>query len=226
MTTQSIYRRLWERNRRLRWPLGPTQHREDFPWCQERAAWIDSDWRKLVISDEFQFNLSPDNKRTSMWKWPRQWHELALTVKLHTAYQRGVMEWGAISVDTRTALVILHDTLNAQRYVGVIVRSVLLLFLSQHPGLIFQHDNARPQKTFLPVDCFLAFPTLPSPTRTPDLYSIEPDWSLMGWTAIDLDHQLESVRNPIPLTTIRSLCAQMARSIIAFNRAKGGTTPL
>ncbi|GFX08666.1 transposable element Tc1 transposase [Trichonephila clavipes] len=49
----------------------------------------------------------------------------------------GVMVWGVISFESRTSLVVIRGTRTAQRLVDDILRTVLLLFLLQYPGLIF-----------------------------------------------------------------------------------------
>ncbi|PRD22822.1 UNVERIFIED_CONTAM: hypothetical protein NCL1_48092 [Trichonephila clavipes] len=52
-----------------------------------------------------------------------------------------IMIWGAFPFDCRTTLVVIRDTITAQRYVDDILRTALLPFLLSYPGLIFQQDN-------------------------------------------------------------------------------------
>ena len=57
-----------------------------------------------------------------------------------------VMMWAGISSRYRTPLVVLNETLTAQRYIDQILRPYLLPFLQDHPDVtIFQQDNACPQ---------------------------------------------------------------------------------
>ncbi|GFX77765.1 uncharacterized protein TNCV_1106821 [Trichonephila clavipes] len=67
----------------------------------------------------------------------------AFTITHHTCAQPGVMVWVAIFFYSRTPLVVIRGLLTAHRYVDDILRTVLLPFLFQYPGLIFQQDNAR-----------------------------------------------------------------------------------
>ncbi|GFU63347.1 transposable element Tc1 transposase [Trichonephila clavipes] len=90
------------------------------------------------------------------------------------------MVWGAISFDSRTPLVVIRSTLTEQRYVDDILRTVLLLFLLQYHGLIFQHDIARSRTARTAMNCLTASQTLPWPTRSPNLSSIEHVWGMMG----------------------------------------------
>ncbi|UYV83088.1 hypothetical protein LAZ67_22002161 [Cordylochernes scorpioides] len=126
-----------------------------------------------VFSDESRFLLCPYDHIKRVWRRPGQCVDPCLTFKHHTGPQLGVMVWDAISFDSRTPLVVIPDTLTAQRYVDDILRSVLLPFLSHHPGLTFQQDNARPHKARVTMDCLQSRRTLPWPARSPDLSLIE-----------------------------------------------------
>ncbi|UYV83087.1 hypothetical protein LAZ67_22002158 [Cordylochernes scorpioides] len=97
-----------------------------------------ADWGRVVFSDESRFLLCPYDYIKRVWRCPGQRVDPGLTVEHHTGPQLGVMVWGAISFDSRTPLVVIPDTLTAQRYVDDILRPVLLPFLSHHPGLTFQ----------------------------------------------------------------------------------------
>ncbi|GFW28762.1 transposable element Tcb1 transposase [Trichonephila clavipes] len=80
---------------------------------------------------------------------------------------------GAISFDSRTPLVVIRGTLTAQRYVDNILRTVLLPFLLQYSGLIFQQGNVRPHTTHVTMSCLTACQTLCWPSRSPDLSPTE-----------------------------------------------------
>ncbi|UYV71393.1 hypothetical protein LAZ67_8002959 [Cordylochernes scorpioides] len=80
------------------------------------------------------------------------------------------MVWGAISFDSRTPLVVIPGTLTAQRYVDDILRPVLLPFLSHHPGLTFQQDNARPHTARVTMDLASILPNS-SVASSPGLFS-------------------------------------------------------
>ncbi|UYV63904.1 hypothetical protein LAZ67_2005924 [Cordylochernes scorpioides] len=149
VSKMTINRRLRERNlRALRplrcLPLKPVHRQVRLQWCRERLTWNCADWGRIVFSDESRFLLCPNDRRKRVWRRPGQREDPGLTVEHHTGPQQGVMVWGAISFDSRSPLVVIPGTLTAQRYVYDILRPVLLPFLSHHPGLTFQQDNARP----------------------------------------------------------------------------------
>ena len=53
------------------------------------------------------------------------------------------MVWGGIMGGRKTELIVIRGNLNAQRYIDVVLRPVVVPFLQQHPGILM-HDNARP----------------------------------------------------------------------------------
>ncbi|UYV83554.1 hypothetical protein LAZ67_23001451, partial [Cordylochernes scorpioides] len=146
-------------------PLTPVHRQVRLQWCRERSTWNCADWGRIVFSDGTRFLLCPDDRRKRVWRRPGQRVDPGLTVEHHTGPQQGVMVWGAISFDSRTPLVVIPGTLTTQRYVDDILRPVLLPFLSHHPGLTFQQDNARPHTARVTMDCLQSCRTLPWPAR-------------------------------------------------------------
>ncbi|GFV30730.1 transposable element Tc1 transposase [Trichonephila clavipes] len=65
-------------------------------------------------------------------------------------------------------------------YVDDILKTVLLPFLLQFHGLIFQQDNARPHTTRVAMNYLTAYQTLLWLARSPDPSPIENVWDMMG----------------------------------------------
>ncbi|GFU96050.1 HTH_Tnp_Tc3_2 domain-containing protein [Trichonephila clavipes] len=86
-------------------------------FCQPRATWSVTDWRRVIFSDESRFSLIDDDHRTRVWRRTGQRSDPAFIVERHTAISQGVTVWGATSWDTRSSLVVLQGTLTARRYV-------------------------------------------------------------------------------------------------------------
>ncbi|GFX67958.1 transposable element Tc1 transposase [Trichonephila clavipes] len=76
--------------------------------------------------------------------------------------------------DNRNTLVVSRGTLTAHRYVDAILRTVLLPFLLQNPGLIFQQDNARLHTVRVAMNCRTYCQILPWRAKSPDLSPIQP----------------------------------------------------
>ncbi|UYV72229.1 hypothetical protein LAZ67_9002258 [Cordylochernes scorpioides] len=230
VSKMTINRRLRERNLRARrplrcLPLTPVHRQVRLQWCRERSTWNCAYWGRIVFSDESRFLLCPDDRRKRVWRRPGQRVDPGLTVEHHTGPQQGVMVWGAISFDSRTLLVVIPGTLTAQRYVDDIIRPVLLPFLSHHPRLTFQQDNARPQTARVTMDCLQSCRTLPWPARSPDLSPIEHIRDVMGrrlQPSRKVDYsarQLETIWQEIPQHTIRNLYQSMTRRVAACIQA-------
>ncbi|GFS60290.1 transposable element Tc1 transposase [Trichonephila clavipes] len=76
--------------------------------------------------------------------------------------------------------VIIRGTLTAHRYVDGILRIVLLPFLLQYPGLIFQQNNAKSHTTRVAMNCLTTYQILSWPAKSPDPSPIEHVWNKMG----------------------------------------------
>ncbi|GFS65937.1 HTH_Tnp_Tc3_2 domain-containing protein [Trichonephila clavipes] len=163
---ETIRRRLTEvglRSRRplRRLPLTPHHRQCRLDFCQPRATWSVTDWRRVIFSDESRFSLSADDHRTRVWRRTGQRSDPAFIVERHTAISQGVTVWGAISWDTRSSLVVLQGTLTARRYVDNILTPIVLPMLSSRPGAIYQQDNAHPHTARLSQQCLQGYDVLP-----------------------------------------------------------------
>ncbi|GFV96685.1 transposable element Tc1 transposase [Trichonephila clavipes] len=67
--------------------------------------------KEAVFSDEFRFQLCPDDNRRRVWRSPGQRADPAFTIEHHTGPKPGVMVWGAISFDNRTPFVVIRGNL-------------------------------------------------------------------------------------------------------------------
>ncbi|GFV23106.1 hypothetical protein TNCV_1234081 [Trichonephila clavipes] len=63
---------------------------------------------------------------------------------------------------------VIRGTLTAQWYADDILRTVLLPFLLQYPGLIFQQDNAKPYEAGVAMNYVIVVKHFPG---QPDLFN-------------------------------------------------------
>ncbi|GFY00315.1 transposable element Tcb2 transposase [Trichonephila clavipes] len=199
-------------------------------FCQPRATWSVTDWRRVIFSDESRFSLSADDHRTRVWRRTGQRSDPAFIVERHTAISQSVTVWGAISWDTRSSLVVLQGTLTACRYVDDILTPIVLPMLSSRPGAIYQQDNARPHTARLSQQCLQGYDILPWPARSPDLSPIEHVWDALGRQLQpfrdtgELTTQMQRLWQDLPQGVISDLIESMPRRISACTAARGGFT--
>ncbi|GFX79734.1 transposable element Tc1 transposase [Trichonephila clavipes] len=108
------------------------------------------------VSDESHFRLCPHDYQRCVWRRSGQRADPAFTIARNMPSTRNC-GLGAISFDTQTPLVVMSGALTAHRNVDDILRTVLLPFLLQYPGLIFQQDNAKPYTTRVAMNCLTAY---------------------------------------------------------------------
>ena len=110
---------------------------------------------------------------------------------------------------SQSPLVVIFDTLTAQRYIDDILPPVVLPFYFEHPGLNFQHDNVRLYTTRVCMNCLQVCSMRSWPNRSLDLSPIEHIWDVMRrWlqpfrNIDDLVQQLETIWHEILKDTIQ-----------------------
>ncbi|GFV32257.1 transposable element Tcb1 transposase [Trichonephila clavipes] len=104
----------------------------------------------------------------------------AIQAQRHTTPTVGVMVWGAIVYNKRSPLVLIRGTMTVQWYVPDILQPYVLPLMQRLPGAIFQQDNAQPHTERVSQDCLHTVITLPWPTLSLDMSSIEHIWEHLG----------------------------------------------
>ncbi|GFX45362.1 transposable element Tcb2 transposase [Trichonephila clavipes] len=142
-------------------PLTPTYRRLRLKWSRVRRNWTAADWNQVVISDESRFNLSNDGNRDRVLRPRGERLNPAFALQRHTTTTAGVMAWGAITYNTRSALVLNCGTMTSQQYVHNILQPHALSLMQRLQGAIFHQDNTRPHTVRVSQDYLCTVTTLP-----------------------------------------------------------------
>ncbi|GFX65579.1 transposable element Tcb2 transposase [Trichonephila clavipes] len=97
--------------------------------------WNVTDWQKDVFSDESRFVLETDDNRVRVWRRPGERYNSSYTILRHTAHIAGVMVWRPKAYDSRSTLIVMHETLTGPRYVNDIFRPQTLTWPACSPDL-------------------------------------------------------------------------------------------
>ncbi|GFU20058.1 transposable element Tcb2 transposase [Trichonephila clavipes] len=211
-------------------PLTPEHLQLRLQWCQARSMWNETEWQKVVFSDESRFVLGTDDNRVRVWRRPGERYNSPHTVLRHTARTAGVMVWGAIAYDRRSTLILMRGFLTGQRYVDDILRPHVGPFLNGIPGAIFQQDNARQHTANVAQDFQRHFQTPPWPARSPDLSPVEHVWDPLKWQmpschfVHDLELAVQDLWSHLPQYNIRCLINSIPDRVAACIAARGGPT--
>ncbi|GFV28661.1 transposable element Tcb2 transposase [Trichonephila clavipes] len=233
VSSQTIRRLLAEGHLRLRrslrvLPLTPTHQRLRLEWCQARGNWTAAEWNQVVLCDKSRFNLSSDDNSVHVWRPRGERLNLVFALQRPTA---GVIVRGAIAHNTRSPLVLIRDTMTAQRYMHDILQIHVLPIMQRLPGAVFQQNNYRPHTALRHSrDCLRTVTTLPWPGRSPDLSPIEHIWDHLGQRVghppnlNELEARLQQIWNQMSQDIIQNLYASMPDRIASCIRARGGST--
>ena len=103
-----------------------------------------------------------------------------------------LMVWGRVHYAGKTNLIVIRQTLNAQRYCDDILRSVLVPFMHRNNRFVFQEDTHRWSIHELLQANNVS--TLPWPSRSPDLAPIEHVWDMLNRRIRENHHPFNSLQ--------------------------------
>jgi hypothetical protein len=116
-------------------------------WCQRQQE-QETDWERVVFSDESWFELGVDRQ----WVWRHVNERTPDVCAVRTTHPPKVMIWGAIGYDFKSSLHIVQGRINGDYYLhnilcGTFLAEAVRPYGFQQDGRaawVLQQDNARP----------------------------------------------------------------------------------
>ncbi|GFW65067.1 transposable element Tcb1 transposase [Trichonephila clavipes] len=103
-------------------PLTPAHRRRRSLWCREHRNWRDSEWGRVLYTDESRFSLSSNSHRILIWRERGSRNHPSNIIERDRYGGRGVLVWGGIMLSSRTDLHIFDaGSVNGTRYCNEIL---------------------------------------------------------------------------------------------------------
>ncbi|GFT48062.1 transposable element Tcb2 transposase [Trichonephila clavipes] len=165
-------------------PLTPAHRRRGSLWCREHRNWRDTEWERVLFTDESRFSLSSDSHRILIWRKRGSRNHPSNIIERDRYGGRGVLVWEGIMLGSRTDLHIFDaGSVNGTRYCNEILLPYVRLFRGAM-GLqfLFMDDNAPCHRT-VAAEQLLESEDIERrdwTARSPDLNPIKHVWDFLG----------------------------------------------
>ena len=199
-------------------------------WASKHVSW-NSNWGRVIFSDEKKFNLDgPDGLNY-------YWHDLRKEKRIFSTRCHGgssIMIWAAIFEGGKSQLAILNGNQTAESYVNTLNNFLLPSWpVNFQNDYVFQQDGAAIHTAYLTKHFLLMrnIRVIDWPSHSPDLNPIENVWGLLARMVYADDRTFESKSelqaaivqawHELEISTIDKLVNSMQKRCISVILNKG-----
>ena len=230
--------------RPLRKPFMMAYHRRfRLNWAQQRQAWTNVDFRRVLFTDDVRVCADPDSGRIRIWRHVGGRHDERFIKERDRWGGVHCMVWGGMAHNVMLGPVFFNFNdgnpgkgVTSVRYVDQIILPHVRPFMQQHGNMLFMHDNAKPHTARHTVDALRQnnINVTPHPAKSPDLNPIEHFWDFLKrdmraanvrpQNVGELRQTITQAWGRIPVQRRNTLVASMTRRTQAVIAARGGHT--
>lgn len=199
-------------------------------WCRERSMWNETDWSKIIFSDESKIELLP--KRRTYVRRNRNENLKASNLSKTKKFCPYIMIWGGIRADGKRFIKNVNGTVDSLAYQTILDDALPVLYNGRY---LLQQDGA-PCHTSRSTSQYLTLKQIRMlknwPSQSADLSPIENLWDFLKgkvserkpMNVEELWNITQEEFNLIPDDYIKKLYASMPRRVSAVIQAKGANT--
>uniref|UniRef100_A0AAY5F1C5 Transposase Tc1-like domain-containing protein n=1 Tax=Electrophorus electricus TaxID=8005 RepID=A0AAY5F1C5_ELEEL len=209
-------------------------------WAKTHQQWTVDDWKKVVWSDESQFQLHHHNGRARVWRKQHEAMDPSFMVKNVEMDEGCVKIWGMLSWHALGSLIPVDENLEAPAYLNILgdqVHPFMTIMYPKGDGY-FQQDNTSCHGATSVCEWFEEHSSEMSimtwPPQSPDISPVEHLWDELEHSMCRREcppSNLEQLREALisawsSLTPehYRNHIESLPRQVAAIIRAKGGPT--
>ena len=122
-------------------------------FARDYLQWQLRYWRPVLFTGESKFRLTRCDGRLHVYRRPNERYSIATVQEVSRFGDGSVMVWGGITLEEKTDLVVIPETLTAARYVDMVLSDhVVPAAYGIGSKFLFMQDNARPHTAAITMD--------------------------------------------------------------------------